>query len=708
MNKRPIVVLLAAALSPMASAVLAAEDTVDIPRLVVTSDPLGNRTSDELIQPVTVIAGDELNQKRASTIGETLDGLPGVHNADFGQGVGRPVVRGLQGSRVKVLEDGLSTSDISGEGADHAIGMDVGRADQIEVFRGPATLLYGSGAAGGVINVRSNRFNPEFGDAPRVDGQMSYGINGHDRQGRLGLELPLGDSFVLRTDYGVRRSSDFDIDGYQQKDQQVGRKDKLQNSEVENDVFSITGLYKGDWGFAGLGYSTWETQYGIPEVFLGQGEEEQERIRAKNDRFDFRSEINDPLPGFSAARLKMAYTSYRQQEIGSEFDNGAFVESEVETRFNNNETEMRLEMVHNPIGDWEGVVGLQFNDRDFEAEGEGHGHGDGDEHGGGFYIRGNDTRTVGLFVLEELPTHFGRFEIAARVDHVRSSTDDLGEARDIDLPSGEELQQSAILGSNSFTPFSLSAGTIIDVDPAHHLRFSVTRSQRAPSAEQLYAFGSHAAAGTVEIGDPNLGKETYTNFEVGFDRHVGAFRYELTTFYNYVDDFIYLAAQNDGTGQAIEIEGDTLVVNEQQNAKLYGAEFGAITDLIDGPIPLSMRLSADHVRGKLSNGENIPRMSPTRLGIGFDTSYADWDFSLDYRRVFKQTKTAVTESNTDGYNLVSFDANWSPASLKGAEIFIQGRNLLNEDGRRHTSFFKDESPILGRTIYTGIRFDFGG
>ena len=121
-----------------------------------------------------------------------------------------------------------------------------------------------------------------------------------------------------------------------------------------------------------------------------------------------------------------------------------------------------------------------------------------------------------------------------------------------------------------------------------------------------------------------------------------------------------------------------------------------------------MRLSADHVRGKLSNGENIPRMSPTRLGIGFDTSYADWDFSLDYRRVFKQTKTAVTESNTDGYNLVSFDANWSPASLKGAEIFIQGRNLLNEDGRRHTSFFKDESPILGRTIYTGIRFDFGG
>lgn len=708
MNKKPLVVLLAAALSPMASVAFAAEDTIDIPRLVVTSDPLGNRTSDELIQPVTVIAGDELNQKRASTLGETLDGLPGVHNADFGQGVGRPVVRGLQGSRVQVLEDGLSTADISGEGADHAIGMDAGRADQIEVFRGPATLLYGSAAAGGVINVRSNRFNPEFGDSPRVDGQMSYGWNGHDRQGRLGLELPMGDSFVLRTDYGVRRSSDFDIDGYQEKGQRVGRKDKLQNSEVENDVFSITGLFKGDWGFAGLGYSTWKTQYGIPEVFLGEGEEEQERIRAKNDRFDFRSEINDPLPGFKTARLKMAYTSYRQQEIGSEFDDGVFVESEVETRFNNNETEMRLEMVHNPIADWQGVIGVQFNDRDFEAEGEGHSHGGGGGHSDGFYIRGNDTRTVGLFVLEERPTHFGRFEVAARVDHVRSSSDKLSEDRDIDLPNGDELEQAASLSSRSFTPYSLSAGTIVDVDPAHHLRMSVTRSQRAPSAEQLYAFGRHAAAGTVEIGDPNLGKETYTNFEVGFDRHIGAFRYDLTTFYNYVDDFIYLASLDDGTGQAIEIDGDTVVSNEQRNAKFYGVEFGAITDLIEGPVPLTMRLSADHVRGKLSGGENIPRMSPTRVGIGFDTSYGDWDLSLDYRRVFKHTKTAVREDNTGGYNLVSFDANWSPASLKGAEIFIQGRNLLNEDGRRHTSFFKDESPILGRTVYTGIRFDFGG
>ena len=236
----------------------------------------------------------------------------------------------------------------------------------------------------------------------------------------------------------------------------------------------------------------------------------------------------------------------------------------------------------------------------------------------------------------------------------------------------------------------------------------MTRSQRAPSAEQLYAFGSHAAAGTVEIGDPDLDEETYSNFEIGLDRHAGMFRYDATLFYNRVKDFIYLATQDDGTGNAVTVDGDTLVFNEQADAEFYGAEFTAIADLVEGPIPLSVRFSGDHVRGKLRDGGDLPRISPTRLGIGFDTGYGDWDLSLDYRRIFKQNKTAVAEDNTSGYNLVSFDLFWRPESFKGGEVFIQGRNLLNEDGRRHTSFLKNEAPITGRTIMTGVRWDFGG
>ncbi len=688
------------------------EQAVEIPSLTVTADPLGARSPDELIFPVSVLADEELDKQRAGTLGETLDGLPGVANSDFGPGVGRPVVRGLQGSRVQVLEDGLKTADVSGEGGDHTVAIDPGRAEQIEVFRGPATLLYGSGAAGGVINVKSGRFSPEFGDAPSVQGQMGYGYNGDERQGNIGLELPVTDNFVLRTDYGLRRSHDFDIDGYQQIGQTEGDKDTLQNSDAASDSFSVTGLFKGDWGHAGLGYSRWRTDYGIPEVFLGEGEEEQERIRADFDRVDFRSELNDPLPGFRTARLKLSHTNFNQQEVGYAFHDGELEESEVELEFENDETDARLELVHNPIGLWQGVVGLQVNDRDFAAAGEGHGHGEEheeEEHGGeGFYVRDNETRSFGLFILEERLTDFGRLEFAARVDHVRSNPSTLAEKRHIELPGGGELHQEADLGDRNFTPFSLSAGSIIDLDEKHHLRLAITRSERAPSPEQLYAFGNHAASGTVEIGDAGLDEETYTNFEIGLDRHAGPFRFDSTLFYNYVQDFIFLASRDDGTGNPILIEGDTLVFNQQDDARFYGAEFTAAWDVIEGAVPLTLRLSGDYVRAKLDNGDNVPRISPGRLGFGVDTAYQDWSLSVDYRHVFRQSESADLESDTEGYDLLSFNASWAPDSLKGAEIFVQGRNLLNEDGRRHQSFLKEEAPIIGRTVMTGIRFDFGG
>lgn len=711
-NKKNTVLMVGTVLStlPLSSPVAADtnDDVIEIPSLTVTADPFGARSPDELVQPVSVLSGDELNQQRGATLGETLDTVPGVANSDFGPGVGRPVIRGLQGSRVQVLEDGLKTVDVSGEGGDHTVAIDASRADQIEVFRGPATLLYGSGAAGGVINVKSNRFNPEFGDAPRVHGQLGYGYNGDERQGSVGLELPVTDNFVLRTDYGLRRSHDFDIDGFQQRGQTEGNKDTLQNSDAVSDSFSVTGLFKGDWGHAGLGYSRWRTDYGIPEVYLGEDEEEQERIHADFDRIDFRSELIDPLPGFTAARIKLSHTEFNQQEIGAHFHDGELEGREIEMEFANDESEARLELVHNPIGMWQGVIGLQLNNREFGADGEGHGGHDHGGHSDGFYIRDTDTRSMGLFVLEERPTDFGRLEFAARIDHVRFDPTTLGEERHIDLASGGELHQEADLGDRSFTPFSLSAGSIIDLDDTHHLRLAITRSERAPSAEQLYAFGNHAASGTVEVGDAGLDEEKYTNIEIGLDRHSGPFRFDATLFYNYVQDFIYMASMDDGNGNAVMINDDTLVFNQQDNARFYGAEFTAAWDVVEGTLPLTLRFSGDIVRAKLDTGDNLPRISPARLGLGFDTAYQDWHFSMDYRHIFKQSDAAALETDTDGYNLVSLDARWKPASLKGGEVYIQGRNLLNEEGRRHQSFLKDDAPIIGRALMTGIRFDFGG
>jgi iron complex outermembrane recepter protein len=712
-------------------------DAADLPTIVVTADPRRNRVADELVQPVSVLAGDELDLRRAGSVGAVLDGLPGVANADFGPGVGRPVIRGLQGSRVQVLEDGLRTADVAGEGADHAVAIDPAHAEQIEVFRGPATLLFGSGAAGGVVNVRTNRFNPVSGDGLGVRGALSYGENGSDRQGRLGIESPISDQFVLRADASLRRTSDFSISGFQQVDQTEGNKDRLRNSDIESDSYSVTGLFRDDWGYLGLGVSTWDTDYGIPENFdarpvdMGGQGDEFERIRADYDRIDLRGEFNDPLAGFSLMRLKMAYTEFAQQEVEFEFDRtpqgGELAETAVEAAFANDEFETRVELVHLPIGSLSGVVGLQLRDRDFSADLP-------EEEDAFFYVRPNSTRSVALFALEELPTAFGRLEFGARVERERSDPDDVigSGIAGVTGPDGEFIPLPEQLGRRTFHPVSLSFGTLVDLDERRHLRAGVTWSQRAPSPEQLYAFGRHAAAGTFEVGDPRLGTEDYLNFEVGVDRHIGALRYDITVFYNRVDDFIFLASDDDGAGNPVFVndignragEGATvgcapgddglcdlrnqLVFNEQADAELYGAEFEAAIDLVTGPVPLVARFSGDYVRGKLRDGGDLPRMTPARLGVGFDTTWQEFDLRIDYRRVFTQNDTGVAEDSTSGFDLVSFDLLWSPAALKGARVFLQGRNLLDEDGRLHQSFFKDEAPIIGRAFIGGIRFDFGG
>ncbi|MCH8477925.1 MAG: TonB-dependent receptor plug domain-containing protein, partial [Wenzhouxiangella sp.] len=323
----PLTAAIALALAASSHALTEAERAFDedLPRIIVTADPLGDRTADEIIRPVSVLVNEELDRRRAGTLGEVLDGMPGVANSDFGPGVGRPVVRGLQGTRVQVLEDGLGTSDVSGEGADHAIALDPSRADQIEVFRGPATLLYGSGAAGGVVNIRTWRFSPVLPEAPRIDGAFSYGFNGKDRQGRLALEGPVGQDFVFRADYSLRRTDDFDIKGFQQVGQTAGNEDTLRNSDVETDSGSITGLWRGDWGHFGLGLSYWETEYGIPENFdarprdIGGQSDDLERVFADYIRLDLRGEFIDPLPGISMGRRKMAWPDFDQEEGEFEF-----------------------------------------------------------------------------------------------------------------------------------------------------------------------------------------------------------------------------------------------------------------------------------------------------------------------------------------------------------------------------------------------------
>lgn len=731
----PLASAIAAALSlsPMA---LAGSNLQTDDRIVVTADPLGDRGPDDLVRPVDVLAGEALERRRDASLGEFLDGLPGVSNSDFGPGVGRPVVRGLQGSRVQVLEDGLGVSDVSREGADHAISIDMGRAQQIEVFRGPATLLYGSGAAGGVVNVVSNRFAPATTEGFELDGRISYGFNGNDRQGRVALQSAR-DGLVLRADASQRRTDNFDIKGFQELGNPTGTKGELLASAVESDSFSFSGVSSGDWGFFGFGLSYLDSQYDIPKLFdprpreLGGLSDHFDQVSMESLRFDLRGEWLSPFAGISTARAKFSYTDFDMSEGELFFtrtpEGGVFDRTVIEAEFDNTEWDARFELVHEPIGNWRGVFGVQISDRDFVS-----GDPRGDDRG--FYVRPNDSSTLAAFIVEELPTDFGRIELGARVERVKSSPEDVFGYRvtGVTQADGSFLSFPEQVGSSSYTPFSLSAGAKFNVGTDYHARVAVTRSERAPSPEQLYAFGRHPSAGTFEVGNPDLSKEAYSNIELGFDRHAGPFRFEAAVFYNRVSDFIFLASEPDGAGGVVGVndignragEGaaadcapgagglcrlrNQLVFAEQANAEFYGAEFAAVATMLDGPLSLDVRYGGDYVRGKLRDGGNLPRITPMRMNIGLDGRYGDFRFSVDYQRVFKQSNTAVAETETDGFNLVGFDAFWSPSFLAGGEFFLRGRNLLNEDGRRHQSFFKNSAPIIGQAFTVGYQFNFGG
>jgi len=729
--------ILVALIAAPASAVATADtDTraVELDAIRVTADPLGERSVEDLARPVTVLAGPELERRQAGTIGEVLSTTPGVANADFGPGVGRPVVRGQQGSRVLMLEDGLRTADVSGEGADHAVAVDPWRAEQVEVLRGPSTLLFGSGAAGGVINVTTGRFSPLVPVGAQLDGRAQYAGNGHDRQANLAGDLPLGDRVVLRADHGWRRSNDFSIRGFQDVDQTEGFRGRLQNSDIASDSSSLSLVAGGQRGFFGAGVSRWRTDYGIPEVFdpqreRGDGSDEFERISAGYDRLDLRGELFSPLRGVQTLRLKAAHTRFDQDETGFEFSRstGELEDTEVEARFVNRESELRIDAVLAPWAGWTGVLGISGNDRDFFAEVP-----DSDEEV--FYVRPNRTRTAALYTLQERELGPVRVEVGARVERERSRPDDVAgaEIEAVTLADGSLLPFPERLPARRFTPVSLSAGAVGDLREGVRWRTSLGRSQRAPSPEQLYAFGRHPAAGTFEVGDPDLAMERYLSLDAGLSGRHGRLRWSLDLFHTRADNHVFLASEPDPDGGLVFVndigqrpgEGDTatcvpgdgglcrfrnqFVVNTQADARFSGGEFEAGWRLTDGDVPTVLRFGADRVRGRLAGGGGLPRITPARHGIGLDTGTGPWRASLDWQRVSGQRRTAPGEAATDGFDTLSAQAAYvHEAQGSTTTVYLRGRNLTNADGRLHQSFFRDSAPITGRSLVLGVRIEYG-
>lgn len=650
--------------------------------ITVSASPLG-RTADELTQPIVVLADEELANKRRNTIGETLEQELGVSTTDFGPGAGRPVIRGQAGPRVEVLSNGISTMDAASVSPDHAVSSNPLIARQIEILKGPATLLYGSGAIGGVVNIVNNRLPTEITEG--FTGSVEASAGSVARENNVFGDFNYGaGNHQLHADITRSRAKDYKIPGFADidGDDEAGVK-RLNNSfnRIEDGALSYT--FVSDEGHSfGMALSRYESTYGLPghEHDHGHGggahdDEVGPFLRLKQTRVDTQATIRDPFAGIESLRLKLSSARYQHQEI----EDG----DEVATTFRNREYQGRFEAVHQPIAGWRGVVGMQLSHRDFITSGE------------EAYINEGErvlTRSTGVFVVEEYKTSFGKIEAGARIDRVNHDPDGGAPSR-------------------SFNAYSGSAGVIFDVSNDTHIKLALTHAERAPAIEELYAAGEHLATRTEEAGNPDLRRERAQTIDLGFDHHMGRIDVEANVFYKQAKDYIFFDIEAFDPAHDL-FEGEY----KQADARFYGYEAAINVALKQtGDFRVSSRVFTDSVRGKFENGGgNVPRMTPTRYGLSLHGHYQQVAGGLSYIRASAQNKVANLaedgsefETPTAGYDLLNADITWQlPAHITGktkTSVFLRGTNLLNEDIRRSTSFVKDFAPAPGRGVVIGVR-----
>lgn len=713
-------ILLALATAPALAQEDARHDEVkDLSAVVVRATPLP-QTAEDLARPVEVLAGARLDEAKANSLGETVNRLPGVQSSYFGPGVGRPIIRGMDGARVQVLSDGLSSGDVSTVSVDHAVSIEPFLANQIEVLKGPSTLLYGSGAIGGAVNVVDGRI-PEAATEDPFEGraELRAGSVNSEKTGMVRVDgTSASGHFVFHADALHRETGDYDIPGYaesaamraseQEEGEEEGHEEEeeahgvLPNSFVRTDSGALGVSYVGERGFLGVGASLFNTRYGVPghaheheeheegEAEAGAEEEGPVHILMDQRRSELRGGLNG-LGAFDTLRVKLArneytHTEYEGQEVGTVFDNDS--------------TEARVELAHRGWAGWDGAFGLQASDRDFRAIG--------DEA----FVPASQSRDIGLFWMGR--RSFGPVDLELGARHDRNS---------VDVDADE-----AIGPSRDFSATSLSASARWNLGEDLHLSFGLDRAQRSPTAEELYSNGLHVATQSFEFGNPDLDVETANRAEIGAHWHHGPIKIGASVYAVDYTDFVYLA----DTG--VEDDGTPARVWNQGDARFTGAEAELQWTFLDNDTgQWSLRAFGDVVRGRLTGdgtrevafsvphddhshdytaeialSGNLPRIAPWRVGGELRWEGEHWRAGAGAVRYARQDNVADFESETAGYTLVNANVAWHLDTPGGNawELFVDGSNLLDEEARPHTSFLKDLAPLPGRNISAGVRLFF--
>jgi iron complex outermembrane receptor protein len=637
-----------------------------VQQVVVTANPFRSGEGDQILTPAKVLQGDELRDKAGSSLGETLSQELGVSASAFGAGASRPIIRGMEGPRVKMLENGMAVSDVSGLSNDHAVAAEGAVAQQIEILRGPAALLYGSGAIGGLVNVVNERIPTAL--EPKLTGQAEarYSTVDSGKNASGTIDGAIG-KFALHADGNWRDADDYRIPGTRVAGDPDSGSGRLANSFTRERNVGLGSSYVDDWGYVGASVSHLTNLYGIPS-------EEGSRIDQKQTRYDIEALVKAPFAGFENLRFKAGHTSYQHAELGED--------DAPEVLFDNRSTETRLELSHLPVAGWRGTFGMQTENTHFSALSAG---------GGADTVPVTRSTSQAGFLVEEKDLGPVRLSAGGRLEHVKREPMtglDAGLDRSFDLKSGS-------LGAQ--WPFMQGYAT--------GLTFSY--AQRAPATEELYSNGPHDATVTFDIGNPDFNKEVSRNVELALQKTSGLVRWKANLYRNKVNDFIY----GNVTGALVDEEGNPGTelrqrIFEQAGATIRGAE--AELTFNEHGSGWSGRVFGDTSRGKLDAGGSLPLQPADRLGasVGYKMEALRAGLSLVHGR--GQDRLASFEGTpTDSYN--QLNANLSYTQKAGAAdltYFVLAKNLLNDEIRMSTSVLKDIAPLAGRSIVFGVRAKF--
>jgi iron complex outermembrane receptor protein len=659
------------------------------------------RAAGDVLGGVSVLDKEQLLHDTRPSIGETLAGQPGVTASSFGPTASRPILRGLQGERVRVLVDGIGSLDLSSSDPDHAVPINPLTAERIEVLRGPSALLFGSSAIGGVVNVIDTRIPRAVPNKPvSVDAVLTYGSAANERSGNVSVDVPLGGHFVAHTDGAYSKFDDLHVGGRllspdlreqaeASPDPEIQEladlKDKLPNTGGRlADVAGGLAYVDGDLNI-GLSVTHHTFKYGVPIRFSLDPniEAEEPTLGGRQTRADAR--VNVPLGDgfFKIFEFRGGIGKYHHDELEED--------GSVGSSFRTRAGEMRADVVQDERGGWGGTSGVQFSrQRIFLA---------GDEK----YLPDSTNRQLGLFTLQSLVLGKVRFEAGARIEFARLHADE----DETIVEHGEEVGVESDIGaeplSRSFTPISASLGANYEFSPGWRAGLSLSHNERAPSIDELFSLGPHGGSQQFLVANPDLKKEMSNGVELSVHRTTGPIHVQGSIYYSRFKNFIYLAPTT-GT----DPDGLPIYDYRQGRANYYGFELGADTKLGQAlGIDWGAELTTDAVRATIKNFGPAPQIPPFRVLGALTGARGQVDGRLEVERVAAQHRTAPNETDTAGYTLVNASLDYHPfAANPELTLSLQGNNLFDVVARRHSSFLKDYAPLAGRDIRLSARVSF--